>query len=108
MRAFPSPVHDLTLSHILLLLGFSVVGSLVQLPGIGGGAQLLTIGALTVLFRIPNELASSAGMIVWVITSMSVIPAGLLFARGEQVSLRSIAKQSGKAAEQDAIPLPVH
>ena len=108
MRAFPAPVHDLTQSHILLLMGFSVVGSLVQLPGIGGGAQLLTIGALTVLFRIPNELASSAGMILWVITNMSVIPAGLLFTRGEHVSLRSLAKQSDDAAEQPVDPLPVH
>ena len=108
MRAFPAPVHDLTLSHILLLMGFSVVGGLVQLPGIGGGAQLLTIGALTVLFHIPNELASSAGMILWVVTNMSVIPAGLLFARAEHVSLRSVAQQSGNAAEQPTEPLPVH
>lgn len=108
LRAFPAPVHDLTISHILLLMGFSVVGSLVQLPGIGGGAQLLTIGALTVLFHIPNELASSAGIILWAIGNMSVIPAGLLFARAEHVTLRSIAKQSGTAAEQPAEPLPVH
>ncbi len=108
MRAFPSPVHDLTLSHILLLMGFSVVGSLVQLPGIGGGSQVMTIGALTVLFHIPNELASSAGIILWVITNMSVIPAGLLLARAEHVSLRSLAKQSDTAAEQTAEPLPVH
>lgn len=108
MRAFPAPVHDLSLSHILLLMGFSVVGSLVQLPGVGGGAQLLTIGALTVLFHIPNELASSAGIILWLVANMSVIPAGLLFARAEHVSLRSIAKQSDDAAEQPADPLPVH
>lgn len=108
LRAFPAPVHDLTISHILLLMGFSVVGSLVQLPGIGGGSQLLTIGALTVLFRIPNELASSAGIILWAVCNMSVIPAGLLFARAEHVTLRSIAKQSGTAAEQPAEPLPVH
>jgi uncharacterized protein (TIRG00374 family) len=105
MRAFPAPVHDLTLSHILLLMGFSVVGSVVQLPGIGGGAQVMTIGALTVLFHIPNELASSAGIILWAIVNMSVIPAGLLFARAEQVSLSSLAKQSDDAAEQ---PVPVN
>ncbi len=58
MRAFPSPVHDMTVPYVLLLMGFSVVGSVVQLPGIGGGAQALTIGALTLLFSIPKELAS--------------------------------------------------
>ncbi len=93
-RAFPSPLHELTASYVILLLGFSVVGGLVQLPGVGGGAQVLTITALTVLFKIPKELATSAGILLWVITSMSVIVPGLLFARAEQVSLRSVARQS--------------
>ena len=94
LRAFPSPVHDMTVSYVLLLMGFSVVGSIVQLPGIGGGAQFLTIGALTVLFSIPKELASSAGLLVWVVTTMSVIPVGLLFAQIQHVSLRSVAHAS--------------
>ena len=86
---------------------FSVVGSVVQLPGIGGGAQLLTITALTVLFGIPRELASSAGLILWVVSSMSVILPGVVFARIEQVSLRSVAQQSGQA-EKLHEPHPVH
>ncbi len=97
MRAFPAPVHNMTLPQVILLLGFSVVGGIVQLPGIGGGAQVLTITALTVLFGIPRELASSTGIILWVIASMSVVVPGLLFARMEQVSLRSVARESGKA-----------
>jgi glycosyltransferase 2 family protein len=100
MRAFPSPVHDLTIAHVVLLMGFSVVGSLVQLPGIGGGAQALTIGALTELFRIPAELAASAGLILWAISSMSIILPGLIYARIEQVSLGSVTKASEAAGEQ--------
>jgi uncharacterized membrane protein YbhN (UPF0104 family) len=72
----------------------------VQLPGIGGGAQALTIGALTELFRIPAELAASAGLIVWFITSMSIILPGLIYARVEQVSLSSVARASEAAGEQ--------
>ncbi len=94
LRAFPSPVHDMTVSYVLLLMGFSVVGSVVQLPGIGGGAQALTIGALALLFSIPKELASSAGLLLWVVTTMSVLPIGLIFAQREQVSLRSVAHAS--------------
>lgn len=99
MRAFPAPVSDLTISHVILLMGFSVVGSVVQLPGIGGGAQALTIGALTLLFGIPKELASSAGMILWAATTMSVLPIGLIFAQIEQVSLRGVAQVSEEAVE---------
>jgi hypothetical protein len=104
MRAFPSPVHDLTIAHSVLLMGFSVVGGVVQLPGIGGGAQVLTITALTKLFGIPGELATSAGLILWLVTTMSTIPAGLLCAQFEHVSLRSLASASDEAVEKDELP----
>ena len=104
MQAFPSPVHDLTLSHTLLLLGFSVVGGIVQLPGIGGGPQIMTTLALTKLFGIPAELATSTGIILYVIATMSVILPGLIFARIEHVSLRTVARASGERSE----PHPVH
>jgi uncharacterized protein (TIRG00374 family) len=101
MRAFPAPVSSLTISHVILLMGFSVVGSVVQLPGVGGGAQALTIGALTLLFGIPRELAFSAGLILWVVTSMSIIPGGLIYARIEQVSLGKITQESEAAGHQE-------
>jgi len=99
LRAFPAPVSTLSVAKVILLMGFSVVGSVVQLPGVGGGAQALTIGALTLLFGIPRELAFSAGLILWVISTMSVIPIGLLYARVEQVSLGKITQQSEAAQE---------
>ncbi|SEC38017.1 lysylphosphatidylglycerol synthase transmembrane domain-containing protein [Terriglobus roseus] len=104
MRAFPAPVHDLTIAHSVLLMGFSVVGGVVQLPGIGGGAQVLSITALTKLFGIPGELATSAGMILWLVTTMSIIPAGVLFAQFEHVSLRGLANASDEAAEESEVP----
>ncbi len=98
-RAFPAPVHDLTVADTLLLMGFSVVGGVVQLPGVGGGAQALTIGALSKLFGIPGELAVSAGLMLWLVSSMSVIPFGLIYARVEGISLRQVAKRSETAEE---------
>ncbi len=94
MRAFPAPVASLSVAQALILMGFSVVGGIVQLPGVGGGAQVGTISALTLLFGIPAELAVSAGMVIWLTTSMSVIPAGLVFARLEGVNLREMTKDS--------------
>ncbi len=98
LHAFPSPVHDLTVSHALLLMGFSVAGGLVQLPGIGGGPQLMTALALTKLFGIPAELATGAAMILWMVSSVSVIVPGLLFARSGDISLRGAARGSRGAA----------
>ncbi|MHB1021979.1 MAG: lysylphosphatidylglycerol synthase transmembrane domain-containing protein [Acidobacteriaceae bacterium] len=99
MHAFPNPVHSLTISHTLILMGFSVVGSVVQLPGVGGGSQVGTISALTLLFSIPAELAFSAGIMLWLVTFMSVIPAGLIFAQLEKVSLKKVVQASEAASE---------
>ena len=104
MRAFPSPVHDLTISPVILLMGFSVVGGIVQLPGIGGGAQIATGLALNKLLGIPQELATSAGIILWLMSTMSVILPGLIFARFEQVSLLSLARESGEAEREREHP----
>jgi glycosyltransferase 2 family protein len=102
MKAFPAPVYNLTLSHTVVLMGFSIVGSVVQLPGVGGGSQVGTISALTLLFGIPTALAVSAGLMLWLVTFMSVIPAGLVFARIERVSLKQLADR-GNADEAAAL-----
>ncbi len=99
MKAFPPPVSSLTIADVLVLMGFSVVGSIVQLPGVGGGAQALTIAALTLLFRIPGELAVSAGLMLWLVTTMGVIPAGLIYARVDGISLGQLTKnRSGSSS----------
>ena len=97
MKAFPPPVHNLAIADTLVLMGFSVVGSIVQLPGVGGGAQVGTISALTLLFGIPGELAISAGIIVWLVTTMSVVPIGLLYAKIEGISIGQVARRSEDA-----------
>lgn len=99
MRAFPAPVANLSVSHVLLLMGFSVVGSVVQLPGVGGGAQALSIGALTMLFGIPPALAGAAGLVLWVVTTMTIIPVGLAVAKFENISLSSITRESEAAGQ---------
>jgi len=97
MNAYPDPVHNLSWVRIILLMLASMAGSLLQLPGVGGGSQLATISVLTD-FDIPHELAVSCGMLLWAVTFMSVIPAGLLLARREHVSLRAVEEAEEKAA----------
>ena len=104
LKAFPAPVHDLDLSRAVLLMGFSVAGGLVQLPGIGGGPQIMTALALTRLYDIPAEIAASASLLLWVVSTESALLPGLLFARSEHISLRSMAR----ASRQPSTPHPVH
>lgn len=87
-------LERLTLSAVLLLTAASVVGGIVQLPVVGGGSQLATIGTLRGVFHLSPELSISCGIMLWLVTFMSVIPAGLLLAHREHVSLTRIEKES--------------
>jgi glycosyltransferase 2 family protein len=87
---------QMTLSNVLLLTGASVVGGLLQLPVVGGGSQLATIGVLHGVFALSPELSTSCGMMLWLVTFMSVIPAGLFLAHRERVSLVRLEEESEK------------
>jgi glycosyltransferase 2 family protein len=86
-------------SQLLLLMGSSMVGSLIQLPGIGGGSQLATITALQRWFDVPKELAASCGIMLWLVTFTAVVPLGLLLAHWERLSFRKLSEESQVAEE---------
>jgi uncharacterized protein (TIRG00374 family) len=96
-------LHEMHLPHVLMVMCASMFGSVIQLPGVGGGSQLAVISVLSRLFgeepyNITNELALSCGMMLWLVTFMSVIPLGLILAHFNRISLRAI----GQASEEDA------
>lgn len=90
---------NMDVPHVLLLMGFSMVGSVVQLPAVGGGSQLAVISALQVIYGIPPELALSCGILLWLVTFMSCIPVGLAFAHQGHLSLRKLSKASHEQQE---------
>ena len=99
LHAYPEPLRSLSWPKIILLMLSSMVGSMLQLPAVGGGSQLATITTLASGFGIEHELAVSCGMLLWAVTFMAVVPAGLLLARREQVSLRSVAEAEQEEQE---------
>ena len=100
MHAYPGTLSQSTLPMAILLMGASMLGSLLQLPGVGGGSQLATIGMLSAAFGIPHELAVSCGMLIWAATFMSVIPAGLFLAHRERLSLRAVEEEAEERAAE--------
>ena len=93
-HAYPEPLRSMAISHVILLMGFSIAGSIVQLPVVGGGAQLLTIGALANVFEVPQELAVSCGILLWLVTFVAVTPVGMLLARREHLSWKTLSEAS--------------
>jgi hypothetical protein len=104
LHSYSDPeLTTLTLAHAVLLMSGSVAGGILQLPVIGGGSQLATINLLLYLFNVnPDqpELATSCGILLWLVTFMSVIPLGLALAHREHLSLRKISRKSVQQEEQ--------
>jgi uncharacterized membrane protein YbhN (UPF0104 family) len=100
---------NVTFSRIMLLMAASIGSSVLQFPIIGWFTQ---IGALATtmheFFGAPVEAATACGALLLFVTQLSIIPAGLIFARLEGVSLRQVSEQSaeGEAAIIDGDPLP--
>ena len=101
VRAYGSHLEQMTISKILPLMGSSMVGSLIQLPGVGGGSQLATISTLQRVYDVPRELAASCGILLWLVTFMSVIPLGLFLAHRQRLSLRELSQESQQAETDD-------
>jgi len=93
-HAYGAALEHMTVSKVLLLMGSSMLGSLIQLPGVGGGSQLATISALQHIFQASHELAASCGILLWLATFVSVVPVGLLLAHRERLSLRKLSEES--------------
>lgn len=98
IHSYGGRLAELGPASIILLMVASMFGSLIQLPGVGGGSQLACIAVLNNVFGIDNEIAVSCGMLLWVATFMSVIPTGLALARREHLSIRAVAEAEEKAA----------
>ena len=99
-------MNTMKLDDVLLVMGSSMLGSVVQLPGGVGGSQLAIIGVLqSTLFsrepyNITRELAVSCGIMLWLVTFMSVIPAGVLLARFEKISFLRLSEESSQEEEE--------
>jgi glycosyltransferase 2 family protein len=85
---------EIPVSQLLILMGSSMVGSMLQLPAVGGGSQMATIATLSSVFDVPPEIAASCGILLWLVTFAAVVPIGLVLAHQERLSLRKLSEES--------------
>ena len=96
-RAFPETT-GLSASSILVYIGFVAFGSIVQIPGIGGGIQIVSIIVLTELFQIGIEPATSIALATWAVTLVGIVPVGIVLAFRQGLSLRKIKELGSETA----------
>ena len=90
----------------MLLMAFTLAGSVFQLPLAGGGSQLAAISVYK-FFGIENEPATAAAIVVWLVTFAACSLAGvpLLIREGMSLGeLRQLAEREKEAAGGAAAP----
>jgi len=88
-RAFPATSH-LDFTDIVIVLGFVSFGSVLQIPGVGGGMQIVTILVLTQFYGVSLEAASGVALTLWLISFVAIVPVGLGLAFREGIKWRSL------------------
>jgi glycosyltransferase 2 family protein len=97
LRAYT--VIHFTIVDVLVFMGFVSFGAVVQIPGIGGGVQVVSVLVLTKIFGLSVELATSVAVLIWFITFVAIVPFGLGVALHEGLSWRKLRELEREAVQ---------
>jgi len=109
-KSFAGQLGALSFTDAMVVLVFSMVGSALQLPGVGGGAQALSLFAFTHLYGVGQEAAFAAAMVLWLVTFASCMLVGvpLLFREGLSLGeLRRMREHEAEEIDAEMIEHPV-
>ena len=112
-RSFGGRLGTISMGEATLVMAFALVGSMFQLPAVGGGSQLATILAYTRMVGVEKEPATAAAIILYLVTFAACSLAGAPLLAHEGLSLgklREMAKHereaAGESAAQQGEPAP--
>ncbi len=86
----------------MLVLAFTMVGSALQLPAVGGGSQAASFLAFTVIFGVEREPAAAAAIVLWLITFAASSLAGVPLLIREGWSMGELRRLARAEAEAEA------
>jgi hypothetical protein len=101
-RAFvASPeLASMTAAKCILLMVVSGVTSIFQLPILGWFTQIgLVAAAISSFFGVRPEAATACAAMLLIVTFLSVIPVGLIWAQVDHINLRKVTAESEEAEE---------
>jgi len=104
-KSFGGTLSTLSLSDAMLVLAVTLVGSVLQLPGVGGGSQAVSTIAYSRIFLVKTEAALAASIVLWLITFAACSLAGVPILIHEGLSLgklRELAEHEKDAAIESA------
>jgi glycosyltransferase 2 family protein len=104
-RSFTGTLYTLGVADSLIVLTFTLVGSAIQLPGIGGGSQAGAIIAYTTIFGVEREPAVAAAMVLWAITFAGCSILGVPLLIHEGWGLRELKRLAAEEKKEVAAAL---
>jgi uncharacterized protein (TIRG00374 family) len=81
---------DFTFQSATLVLVASAIGSIAQVPGIGGGFQAAFIFCVTTLFLVPLETAVAASLLAWFFTIVPTMVVAAFYMLWKGVSAKDL------------------
>src|SRR5260370_6764617 len=99
-HSFAGTRTRLTMCDAMLVMSFTLVGSAVQLPGLGGGSQVACFLAYTAVFGGVKEAAPAPAIVVWLITFSACRIAGVppqIHQGVSAVKLQGVARREKEA-----------
>jgi hypothetical protein len=102
-RAFPATSHMGNLDTVVYV-GFVAFGSIIQIPGIGGGVQIAGTVVLSQLFGLSAAEAAGIAVANWLVTWVSILPIGIGLAASEGLRWKNLRQISHELQEQEPQP----
>ena len=99
-QSFGGRLAQLSLGDNMLVLAFTLVGSAVQLPTVGGGSQAMAIFAYWKVFGVEKEAATAVAVLLWLVTFAGCSVAGIPLLVREGVSLGNLRRLAEHEKEE--------
>ena len=90
--SFEGSVGAFDLRAAVLTLACTLLGSALQLPGVGGGSQVGSFVALTFFLGVAKEPAAATSIVLWLITFCGCAPVGIPLLVREGMSLGELRR----------------
>jgi uncharacterized protein (TIRG00374 family) len=81
---------DFSLGASTLVMVAAGIGSLAQIPGVGGGFQFAYIACMTTLFQVPTERATATALIAWVISYGPTVAGAAIYMVVQGISVKEL------------------
>jgi glycosyltransferase 2 family protein len=91
-RSVGGDVGKISWMSSALVLFFGALGLLVQIPGIGGGLQVVVIKAMTAFMGIGLEDATGAAILLWVVLMVPCLALGIVMLVHEGLTFKKLEK----------------